>query len=147
MQKLGSIGNTLAKVKQHKRFKIKDLDCLKTANPDEVQNKLKTLFGQRVNLELQKEIILSPDRNRGSQEGVNTKQKQTTITSKKMALRLKSFNVGRIPDTPWLFLRTRYKKRFILPQSFSSVYIIPSFDLQRMIFLIHLSKLNSTLKD
>lgn len=75
-----------------------------------------------------------------SDDSETDKTNQSTLVAKKFTLRFKSFHVGKISNYKNAFIRTQYIKKFILPQSFTSVYIIPTFAQKEMIFLIHISK-------
>lgn len=107
------------------KFKILDIQHSKMTDITQLKNKLRELLNDRTEIDLKFRENGSP----------------ATLVSQKQAIRLKNFSVGQVHNSPYQFIRSRYTNKFILPQTFSSVYLLPTFQKDQRIFIINFSKI------
>ena len=117
------MGKIIQKISTLENFRILQIENSKVQDDNELREALKKLTNERIDLQLAFES-----------------EKETSVISQKSAIRLKSFSVGTIPDYKYSYIRTKYTNKFILPQTFSSVYLLPTYQKDQRVFIINLSK-------
>lgn len=126
LSKIGPLGDAIDKLKTVENFRILDILKHEIDHPETLSDKLRDLVGEEINLSLDFEA-----------------NNATTLTSQKTAIRLKCFAPGYVLNSKYMYIRSRYTKKLILPKTFSSVYLLPTFQKDQRIFVINLSR-NST---